>query len=180
MAKVVFGVDVGGTNTDSAVVSDGGIVVAKAKVTTSEDVVSGVVEAINQAQKILKSKSIEYHVQYLVIGTTHFLNAIVERRSEDLVKVTVLRCCGYSSRATEPYIDFPDDLRDLIYASHAFLEGGFQFNHEPISNFCHDEIRESVLNALKGFPPDHQVAVSGIHSNMYPEHELAVEEIIKT
>ena len=46
-----------------------------------------------------------------MIGTTHFLNAVVEGRH--LEKTGVLRLCGAATRALPPMIDWPDDLRAL-------------------------------------------------------------------
>ncbi len=47
------------------------------------------------------------------LGTTHFLNAVIQR-SLELVRVTVVRLCGSASRALPPFVDVPSDLCDLI------------------------------------------------------------------
>ena len=45
------------------------------------------------------------------IGTTHFVNAAIQR--QNLTPVAVLRLCGTASWALEPCIDFPDDLKEV-------------------------------------------------------------------
>lgn len=46
-----------------------------------------------------------------MIGTTHFLNAVVEGKR--LERVGILRLCGAATRSQPPMIDWPDRLRPL-------------------------------------------------------------------
>jgi len=72
-----MGIDVGGTNTD-AVVMDGAQVLAGVKAATTADVMSGVVAALNAA---LSAAGLEPGaIDVVMIGTTHFTNAVVQRR----------------------------------------------------------------------------------------------------
>ena len=72
-----IGIDVGGTNTD-AVAMDGSRVIAGVKAPTTADVMSGVVEAL---RKVLEaSKLAPEAIDVVMIGTTHFTNAVVQRR----------------------------------------------------------------------------------------------------
>ena len=81
-----IGIDVGGTNTD-AVLMDGRRVVGWAKSPTTRDVSSGITNVLNVllAQTQVAASSITA----VMLGTTHFTNAVVERRS--LSKTAVLR-----------------------------------------------------------------------------------------
>ena len=72
-----IGVDVGGTNTD-AVVMDGARVVAAVKSPTTEDVGGGIVAAVGE---VLTAAGIAAgSIDSVMIGTTQFTNAFVERR----------------------------------------------------------------------------------------------------
>ena len=70
-----IGIDVGGTNTD-AVLMDGQSVLAAVKTATTRDVTSG----INTALAELKRQRAfdPPAVNAVMIGTTHFINALVE------------------------------------------------------------------------------------------------------
>jgi len=70
-----IGIDVGGTNTD-AVVMDGGDVLAGVKAPTTKDVMSGVVAALEKALEASKLEASAIDV--VMIGTTHFTNAVLE------------------------------------------------------------------------------------------------------
>ena len=77
MSALRLGVDVGGTNTDAVLVQDRALV-ASFKTPTTRDVETGVFQAI---QALLQSAGIGAHaVGSVVIGTTQFTNAFVERR----------------------------------------------------------------------------------------------------
>ncbi len=72
-----IGVDVGGTNTD-AVVMAGRDILAAVKVPTSADVTQGLMQALRQVQSAAGISPAD--VALVVIGTTHFTNAVIERR----------------------------------------------------------------------------------------------------
>ena len=76
-----IGIDVGGTNTD-AVIMDGSQVIAGVKAGTTADVMTGVVAALRD---VLATSGMDAgKVDVVMIGTTHFTNAVVQRR--DLVR----------------------------------------------------------------------------------------------
>ena len=83
-----IGVDVGGTNTD-AVVMQSDKFLGGAKSPTTKDILSGVKNAIKIALKQAKTESKD--IEALIIGTTHFVNAIVQRKS--LAKTGLIRIC---------------------------------------------------------------------------------------
>ncbi|KAJ3461158.1 hypothetical protein MRS44_009711 [Fusarium solani] len=93
-----IGVDVGGTNTDCIILdpskskeSERGII-CSVKASTTPDVTSGIKSAIAKA---LEQGNIPRDaVAAVMIGTTHFVNAVVQADSHNLRKVAVLRLCG--------------------------------------------------------------------------------------
>src|ERR1700744_366320 len=72
-----IGIDVGGTNTDAVLLEDGRVVHA-VKTPTTEDVTGGIVGALDllrQHQEVAQGR-----IDGVIIGTTHFINAVVQRR----------------------------------------------------------------------------------------------------
>ena len=81
-----IGIDVGGTNTDAVLIEDGKVAGA-VKAPTSEDVTTGILDSLKAlgATGVVNAKKIDG----VMIGTTHFINAVVQRRH--LTKVAALR-----------------------------------------------------------------------------------------
>ena len=75
------GVDVGGTNTDAVAIS-GRQVLGSVKSPTSADVTGGIVAAFSAL--IADGTLIPAQVTAVMIGTTHFTNAVVQRRDRAL------------------------------------------------------------------------------------------------
>lgn len=137
-AVLRIGVDVGGTNTDAALLR-GADVLATVKAATTANVTDGVANAI---RSVLAAAGLEGGaVGAIMIGTTQFLNAVVERRH--LQKTGVLRLCGPATRAVPPLIDWPDDLRALVDGGVALVGGGVNYDGEPIAALDHAAIREA-------------------------------------
>ena len=108
-SSYVIGVDIGGTNTD-AVILLGRKVLSSCKKPTSADGTQGVVDAIqgalnlwlNALETSLRATILESTAR-VSIGTTHFVNAVVERASDKLTPVTAIRLCGPASRSLPPF-----------------------------------------------------------------------------
>ena len=94
-----IGVDVGGTNTDAALM-DGRTVVDAVKSVTTEDPGLGIIEAIS---KILdKTKILPNQLEAIMIGTTQFTNAFVENKR--LEKVAVVRLGHPATISVPPFV----------------------------------------------------------------------------
>lgn len=91
------GIDVGGTNTD-AVIMKGSELLASVKMNTTKDVTSGVKEALNQV--LSTGKVDKKDLSAVMIGTTHFTNAVVEQTR--LTQTAVIRLALPSSSAIPP------------------------------------------------------------------------------
>ena len=72
-----IGIDVGGTNTD-AVLMDGRRVRASTKTPTTEDVTGGILAAL--AGVLGDDDAAPGEIDGVMIGTTHFTNAVVEAK----------------------------------------------------------------------------------------------------
>ncbi|RDL46323.1 Acetophenone carboxylase gamma subunit [Ensifer sp. M14] len=136
--RLRIGVDVGGTNTDAALLR-GNDVLATIKTATTENVTDGVSGAI---RSVLNAAGIDGDkVGAVMIGTTHFLNALVERRR--LQRTGVLRLCGSSTRALPPMIDWPEDLKRVVDGGAALVGGGVNYDGSAIASLDADAIRQA-------------------------------------
>ena len=83
-----IGIDVGGTHTD-AVLMDGARIVTSHKALTSSDVRRGLMEALDAV--MLEAQINADAIDAVMIGTTHFTNAVIERK--ELSQTAIIRAC---------------------------------------------------------------------------------------
>src|SRR5690606_32273139 len=105
MGACRLGIDVGGTNTD-AVLMRGNEVLASAKSFTTADVRSGVINAVSAV--LAAAPEQRDKIAAVMIGTTQFVNAFVQRR--DLTRVAVFRVSLPKADGVPPMAGWPDDL----------------------------------------------------------------------
>lgn len=130
-----IGIDVGGTNTD-AVLIEHGSVRASVKTPTTEDVTGGIVTALAE----LAGATPEVRrADAVMIGTTHFTNAVVRRR--DLVPVAALRIGLPASASLPPFVDWPTELGDVVRGQVCMVPGGHEYDGTPIVPLDHDAVR---------------------------------------
>ncbi len=165
------GIDVGGTNTD-AVLMDGRKVLGWAKSPTTRDVSSGISNALSAL--LAQTKVSPSAISAVMLGTTHFTNAVVERKS--LSRTAIVRIGLPATAALPPFVDWPDDLREAIGGVGYLVHGGFEFDGRPISVLDEDEVRE-VARKIRDADIT-CVAVSSVFSPVNPEHERQVAQII--
>ncbi|QDX27532.1 hydantoinase/oxoprolinase family protein [Sphingomonas suaedae] len=135
-----IGVDVGGTNTD-AVLMDGRAILAWTKQPTSADVSSGVAGAI---RTVLGDAGVSPdRIGAVMIGTTHFTNALVQR--DRLDRVGVLRLASPSGEALPPLTGWPDDLARRIGGHVFLLPGGYEVDGREIAPFDADKVRAAAV-----------------------------------
>ena len=142
--SVRIGVDVGGTNTD-AVLMDRSEVIAWTKHPTTADVSTGVAGAIDavRAHAAVDPAAIKS----VMIGTTHFANALVERTKLD--KVGILRLASPSGEALPPMTAWPSDLIECIGRNIFLLPGGYEVDGREISPLDEDKVREAARRLAK-------------------------------
>jgi N-methylhydantoinase A/oxoprolinase/acetone carboxylase beta subunit len=120
-APPVLGVDVGGTNTD-AVIMVGDNVIAAAKRSTTADVGEGLIEAVRAVLEAARMSPAS--LSTVMIGTTQFINAFVQRR--DLTEVAAVRIGLPMTDGIPPMVGWPDDLIKVV-GNHGYLVGGGSF-----------------------------------------------------
>ena len=167
-----IGIDVGGTNTD-AVVMDGVKVLAGVKAATTADVMSGVVAALKSA--LAQAKLEPAAVDAVMIGTTHFTNAVVQRR--DLAPTAAVRLGLPATASLPPMVDWPEDLKAAI-GGHAYLaHGGHEFDGREISPLDEQELLAIAADIhAKGV---RGVAISSVFSPVNTACETRAREILE-
>lgn len=159
-----IGIDVGGTNTD-AVLMDGRKVLAEEKTPTTPDVTSGIVTALRTL--IADTQRDPADVQGVMIGTTHFTNAVVEAKR--LMPTAAVRLGLPATQALPPMVDWPARLREAL-GHHTYLcHGGHEFDGREISPLDPDELRRAAADiAGKGIC---SIAISSVFSPVNAELE---------
>ncbi|GAA1061852.1 hydantoinase/oxoprolinase N-terminal domain-containing protein [Agromyces bracchium] len=161
-----IGIDVGGTNTD-AVLMDGTTTLAGVKHSTTPDVTTGIVQAIEDLRSMHPFEGGQ--IDAVMIGTTHFINALVEAKR--LAPTAALRLGLPATKALPPLVDWPEALAQAISARSYLAHGGYEFDGRPISPLDPDELRahaaDMKANGIRS------VAISSVFSPV--NHDLEVE-----
>jgi N-methylhydantoinase A/oxoprolinase/acetone carboxylase beta subunit len=166
-----IGIDVGGTNTD-AVLLDGGAVVHAVKTPTTADVTSGITTALRQLAAAAKPSAA---IEAVMIGTTHFTNAVVQRR--DLTRVVAVRIGLPASASLPPFVDWPEDLAALVRGEVVMLEGGHEYDGRPIVPFDERGMREAARRIRSAGITS--VAIASVFSPLNAECETRAAEIVR-
>jgi len=166
---VRVGIDVGGTHTD-AVLIDGREVLAATKTLTTTNVRDGVLAAMDS---VLAGGGVEAsQLQAVMIGTTQFTNAVVERR--DLAETAIIRIGLPSGAMLPPQLDWPDDIADCLGRHVYAVHGGWTYDGHPIAAMDDDEIDAAIADiAARGV---RLIAIAGVFSPANPGQEVAVAE----
>jgi N-methylhydantoinase A/oxoprolinase/acetone carboxylase beta subunit len=171
-----IGVDVGGTNTD-AVLMDGRELLAFHKSPTTANVSDGIIGAIRAIlgpQGPRPGPNTARSIAAVMIGTTHFTNAFVERR--DLLEVGVLRIALPAARGVPPLTDWPADFLNVIGRHLYCVQGGYHFDGRINSRFDDRAVaaaaRDMKAKGLKA------AAVCGLFSPVCADMEERAHEII--
>jgi N-methylhydantoinase A/oxoprolinase/acetone carboxylase beta subunit len=168
-----IGIDVGGTNTDAVIVDKENRVVAKIKVATTEDVTTGILNALDG---VLKESDVDVaEIKYAMLGTTHCTNAIVERKN--LAKVGIIRIGKPATLSIKPLISWPEDLVNAIGGYMHIIAGGHEYDGRELSKLNEDEVRKALRDLKeKGVEA---LAISAVFSPVNNEHEMRVAEIAR-
>ncbi|MEZ4416419.1 MAG: hydantoinase/oxoprolinase family protein [Gemmatimonadota bacterium] len=169
-----IGIDVGGTNTD-AVLIEGSEVVRWCKTPTTEDVTQGIRVALATVlEPDQDGGSSRAAIDAVMIGTTHFTNAVVERRELD--PVAAVRIGLPASASLPPFVDWPSDLAELVRGGVFLVAGGHEYDGRPIVPFDAAGMR-SVAERIADSSV-RSVAISSVFSPLTSECEEAAAEIV--
>lgn len=154
------GVDVGGTNTDAVVLDisqasspSRGVIAFHKTPTTSPNVTDGIEIAV---RSVLTQSNVPHDkIACLTIGTTHFINAIVEHDARRLNRVAIIRVTKSFTREIPPFSDFPPALKDILNGYYTYVDGGLHIdgseespiNEEQVVKECR-KIKEKGINSI--------------------------------
>ena len=166
-----IGIDVGGTNTDAVLLEDGRVVHA-VKTPTTADVTTGIIGAL--AELASHPEVARSAIDGVVIGTTHFVNAVVQRR--DLSRVAAVRIGLPASASLPPFCDWPEDLTRSVRGELFMLEGGHDYDGRPIVPFDEAGMRRASQQIRKA--DIRSIAVAAIFSALDPSCEERARAIL--
>jgi N-methylhydantoinase A/oxoprolinase/acetone carboxylase beta subunit len=171
-----IGIDVGGTNTDAVLLDGTGgdvRVLAANKSATSADVTAGIIDTLDRLQA---ERSFDpAQVQAVMIGTTHFINALVEARR--LAPTAALRLGLPATASLPPLVDWPERLVEAISGRSYLAHGGHEFDGRHIAELDPDELRRHAADMVAHGV--RSVAISSVFSPVSNEFELRAAEILR-
>jgi len=107
----------------------------------------------------------------MMIGTTQFTNAIIERR--ELSDVAVIRIGLPSGRGMPPMIDWPNDIK-ATFGTHIYmLHGGYLYDGWPIAEMREAEIKAVIADISRKGIKNIAIASAFSPMNNAPETQVA-------
>jgi N-methylhydantoinase A/oxoprolinase/acetone carboxylase beta subunit len=168
-----IGIDVGGTHTDAVLLDGADAVLAKAKVPTTPDVTDGVRAALDGVLAA-GARADAQRVTHVMVGSTHAMNAVLERRR--LQRVAVLRLAAPSSLTIRPLLGWPAELRDAVLAGSAVVGGGFEVDGREIAPLDVEAVRAFLGEVAETADA---IAITGAFSPAVPDHELRARDLAR-
>ena len=175
-----IGIDVGGTNTDAVLIEgrqDEHVqVVAAVKTPTTDDVTTGVVTAIGDLLDTAPEGFSPSEITAVMIGTTHFTNAVVEARR--LTPTAAVRLGLPATAALPPLTGWPERLRAAVGDRTYLCHGGYEYDGTELSALDPDELRRVAADlAAAGV---RSVAVSSVFAPVNGTMEREAAHILRT
>lgn len=171
MFETILGIDAGSTYTDVVVIQNGKLI-AKSKIPTTTDATLGIVTGILD---VLKTSNISADkVNYVMIGTTHLLNATLEHR---LNKVAAIRLGLPATTAIPPYTSWPSELEKNVAALTYIINGGYEYNGQIITEIDYVQL-EKIADELKDQHIE-LVAITGVFAHINSDQEIKVAQFLK-
>ncbi len=166
------GIDVGGTNTD-AVVMRGREVLHGLKTATTADVMGGVVNALRDV--VIGAGVPKHDIGAVMIGTTHFTNALVERRK--LAPVGIIRLGLPATSGLPPSCDWPEEMIAAVKLQWRLAKGGYEYDGRNLGELDPDEIRRYAQEFKAAGLQD--IAISCAFSILNDEQETRAAALVR-
>jgi N-methylhydantoinase A/oxoprolinase/acetone carboxylase beta subunit len=168
-----IGIDVGGTNTD-AVLMEGDTVLAAVKRPTTRDVSSGVIDALESL--IGQGSGRPLRIDAVMIGTTQFINAFVQRRG--LARIAAIRVTLPKADAIPPMTAWPEDLLNAVDPDTHLVRGGSFYtgiDYAPLDERAIARASEAIR--AKGI---RAIAITANFAPVRPDLETRAEQVVRT
>ena len=121
-----------GTNTDAVAIDKSqqhtpnrGLL-AHFKTPTTPDVTQGIEDAVRAVLTLSQLSTSD--IASVTVGTTHFINAAIERDVRRLNKVAIIRLSKSFLREVPPFSDFPPGLAKIINGYVGYVDGGLHID----------------------------------------------------
>ncbi len=147
-------------------------VIAWTKKHTTLDVSSGIEAALDAVLDQLGEQA--SRVGRVMLGTTHGINAILQRRG--LARILTIRLGGPATESVPPLLSWPAELRDAVLVASAILPGGNYVEGRSIRPLD-PSLCTTTPGGARRFCD--AIAVTGVFSPAYREQELEVGAIIR-
>lgn len=169
-----IGIDVGGTNTDAVLLEDGQVLAAVKRPTTA-DVADGVRQALADLLAAAAGLPAAGRIEAVMIGTTQFTNAVVERRHLD--RVAALRIGLPANAGLPPFVGWPKDLAGAMRGSTHMVRGGHEYDGRILVPLDRAAVRsEAHRIADSGVTA---IAITSVFSPLTDECECEAAEIVR-
>ncbi|KAF2673989.1 hypothetical protein BT63DRAFT_410929 [Microthyrium microscopicum] len=113
-------------------------VLAHQKTTTTPDATTGITDAVKH---VIESASISpSRVATVTIGTTHFMNAVIERDARRLRPVAIIRVSKSFLREIPPFAEWPADLARLIRGYVGYVDGGIHIDGREEASVIEEQV----------------------------------------
>jgi N-methylhydantoinase A/oxoprolinase/acetone carboxylase beta subunit len=167
-----IGIDVGGTNTD-AVLMENCSVAAAVKRPTTADVSSGVIDAVESLLGKKASATLEIHA--VMIGTTQFINAFVQRKS--LSRIAAIRVTLPKADGIPPMTAWPEDLLAAVGNESHLVGGGSFYTGEEYAELDEQALTRAAADLrAKGIKA---IAISANFAPVRPDIETRAAKIVQ-
>jgi N-methylhydantoinase A/oxoprolinase/acetone carboxylase beta subunit len=170
-----IGIDVGGTNTDAVILDQDNRIIESTKAATTQDVETGIFNALDQ---VLRKAEVDYSkIKYVMLGTTHATNAIIEKKR--LAKIAVVRICLPAGQSVEPMFTWDDELKQSVGNQYYLIHGGCEFDGRPLNRYglMYEEC-QNVLDQIESSGVE-SVAITSIFSPVLDKYEKEFAELVR-
>lgn len=168
-----IGIDVGGTNTDAALLDERNNLLGAVKTPTTMDVATGIYNSIDE---VLRQVGIDPgEVKYVMLGTTACTNALVERKH--LARMGMIRIARPAASSVEPMFTWQQDLKEAVGGLWWEMRGGFEYDGQLIDGPLDDAEVDEVIRRLKQEAVE-SVAISCVFSPVRADHERQLADRI--
>ena len=167
-----IGIDVGGTNTDAVLIGNKGVL-AFSKKPTTKNISDGIIQSLTDV--LVKGHTKPEDILAVMIGTTHFTNAVVERKK--LLKVGIIRLGLPATKGVLPLSDWPSDLANKLGNNIYLAHGGYEFDGRKISKIDDTELKKISIEIEK--KKLKAIAVTSVFSPVKNDMEAYVADFLK-